>query len=173
MRAVFVGRFQPFHKGHLYTVRQIIERNEDLVIAIGSAQYSHTPENPFTGGERVAMIKATLIEERLPLSRIDIVPVPDINIHPLWVAHLRSLVPPFEKAYTHNPLVRQLFKDAGVTVDNTSLLEREQYSGDQVRSLMRQNGAWDQLVPPVVARFIRENRLDERVRMVGEVRIRQ
>ncbi len=169
-----MGRFQPFHKGHLHTVQQIIARNnEDLVIAIGSAQHSHTAENPFTGGERVMMIKAALIEAQLPLSRIDIVPVPDINIHPLWVAHLRSLTPRFEKAYTHNPLVQQLFKDAGVVVDTTDLLERETYSGEQVRNLMRQGGDWMSFVPSTVASFIIENRLDERVRAVGMTRIRQ
>ena len=49
-RALFVGRFQPFHYGHLHAVRTILEEAEELVIVVGSAQMSHEPDNPFTAG---------------------------------------------------------------------------------------------------------------------------
>jgi nicotinamide-nucleotide adenylyltransferase len=170
MRSVFIGRFQPVHKGHVHTVKQILEKGEDLVIVIGSAQYSHTPKNPFTGGERVMFMKQALIEEGLPLDRIDIVPLADINIHPLWVAHLKSFVPDFEKAYSHNPLVARLLKDAGVDVHETELLERTTYSAKHIRDLIQwDNSEWEILVPPVVAKLIKEHKMDERMREVGEV----
>ena len=86
MRSAFIGRFQPVHKGHIHSVGQILEKGEDLIIVIGSAQYSHTPHNPFTGGERVMFMKGALIDEGLPLDRIDVIPLADINIHPLWVS---------------------------------------------------------------------------------------
>lgn len=166
-----MGRFQPIHKGHLYTIRQILERGEDMIIAIGSAQYSHTPDNPFTGGERMMLVKRALIDEKLPLDRIDIVPLPDINIHPLWVAHTKSLVPYFHKGYSHNPLVRRLLKDAGVKVGKTELLEREVYSARQVRVLMRAGDkSWEALLPPGVVELIKEHKLDRRVKEIGEVR---
>lgn len=174
MRSIFIGRFQPIHKGHISTIKQIIDASEDLIIAIGSAQYSHTPDNPLSGGERVFLIKRALIDEGLPLERIDIVPIPDINIHPLWVAHLRSLVPPFEKAYSHNPLVRQLLRDAGIMVSETSLLERESYSGHHIRKLIRENNSsWEALVPPNIVKAIKEMKLDERIRAVGNIRIKR
>ncbi|NWF96096.1 MAG: nicotinamide-nucleotide adenylyltransferase [Candidatus Thorarchaeota archaeon] len=169
MRSVFIGRFQPVHKGHVHTLKQIVEKGEELVIVIGSAQYSHTPDNPFTGGERLMMLKAAIMAEGLPLDRIDIVPLSDVNIHPLWVSHLRSFVPYFDKAYTHNPLVRQLFVDAGIPVDDTRLLQRTNYSGTHVRDLMRWNGEWESLVPDAVVDFIKKHQLDERVRVIGEV----
>jgi len=171
MRSLFVGRFQPLHKGHIYTVKQIVDRGEDLVIAIGSAQYSHTPDNPFTGGERLMFWKRAIIDEGLPLERIDIVPVPDIGIHPLWVSHLRSLVPHFDMAYSHNPLVRRLLKDAGFEVAETELLERGTYSGRHIRDLMRWGGEWEPLVPEGVVEIIKGLQLDERVREIGEVTI--
>lgn len=156
------------------TIKQIIDSGEDLIIAIGSAQHSYTPDNPFSGGERVFLIKQALIDEDLPLERIYVVPVPDINIHPLWVAHLRSLVPPFEKAYSHNPLVRQLLRDAGVTVGETSLLERDSYSGNHIRGLIRDNdSSWESLVPSNIVRLIKKMGLDERIRAVGTVRIKK
>ena len=44
-RAFFIGRFQPFHRGHLAMVRRILETNDEIIVGIGSAQYSHTGEN--------------------------------------------------------------------------------------------------------------------------------
>jgi nicotinamide-nucleotide adenylyltransferase len=168
MRSVFIGRFQPIHKGHLHTIKQILDREQDPIIVIGSSQYSHTPDNPFSGGERVHLIKRTLIAEDLPLERIDIIPLSDIHIHPLWVSHLKSFVPPFDLAYTHNPLVRRLLKDAGIEVDETDLLKRKTYSGSHIRALIRRGDDWEPLVPPVVAELIKDLNLDERIREVGE-----
>jgi nicotinamide-nucleotide adenylyltransferase len=170
MRSVFIGRFQPVHKGHVHTVKQILEKGEDLIIVIGSAQYSHTPNNPFTGGERVMFMKQALIEEGVELDRVDIVPLADINIHPLWVAHLKSFVPYFDKAYTHNPLVARLLKDAGIEVDETELLERTTYSAKHIRDLILWNNPeWEPLVHSAVAKLIKEHKMDERIREIGEV----
>ncbi len=55
-RAVFVGRFQPYHKGHHEAVKYILGKYSELVIVVGSAQENYTWENPFTAGERVEMI---------------------------------------------------------------------------------------------------------------------
>lgn len=170
MRSAFIGRFQPVHKGHIHSVGQILEKGEDLIIVIGSAQYSHTPHNPFTGGERVMFMKGALIDEGLPLDRINVVPLADINIHPLWVSHMRSFVPYFEKAYTHNPLVQSLLKEAGIEVDETELLERNTYSAKHIRDLILwDNPEWETLVPDSVAKLIKEHKLDERIREVGEI----
>ena len=55
-RGLFVGRFNPFHKGHLKAVQDILEQEDEIIIAIGSTQQSHTVSDPFTAGERVLMI---------------------------------------------------------------------------------------------------------------------
>lgn len=174
MRSVFIGRFQPFHKGHLHTVKQIIEKDEDLIIVIGSSQYSHTPNNPFSGGERVMMIREALLEAGLPLDHIDIIPLSDIHIHPLWVSHLKSFVPYFDKAYTHNPLVRRLFTDADIPIDETDLLKRTAYSGNHVRDLIKwENDEWEALLPDAVVDIIKKNKLDERIRQIGDTTLKK
>jgi len=168
MRSIFIGRFQPIHLGHLHTIKQILDKGEDLIIAIGSSQYSHTPNNPFTGGERVMLIKRVLVDEGLPLDRIDIVPITDININPLWIAHLKSFVPYFDKAYSHNALVQRLFKDAGIQLDETALLERTSYSANHIRDLIRWgNQEWKTLVPPGVVELMEKYQLDKRIKDVG------
>lgn len=169
MRSLFIGRFQPIHLGHLHTITQILDKGEDIIIAIGSSQYSHTPNNPFTGGERVMLIKRVLTDEGLPLDRIDIVPLSDININPLWIAHLKSYVPYFDKAYSHNALVQRLFKDAGILLDETALLERTSYSGNHIRDLIRWgNSEWKTLVPPGVVELMEQYKLDTRIKEVGD-----
>lgn len=174
MKSVFIGRFQPVHKGHLHTIKQILDKGEDIIIVIGSSQYSHTPDNPFTGGERVMLIKRALMDEGIPLDRVDIIPLADINIHPLWIAHMKSFVPYFDKAYSHNPLVSRLLKDAGVKVEETKLLDRSTYSAKHIRDLMRwDNPEWESLAPEGVVKLIKQHGLDERVREVGEVRTKR
>ena len=56
-RALFVGRFQPFHNGHIHAIGEILEESDELIIVVGSAQMSHEPDNPFTAGERLEMIR--------------------------------------------------------------------------------------------------------------------
>ncbi|MGQ4912934.1 MAG: nicotinamide-nucleotide adenylyltransferase [Candidatus Thorarchaeota archaeon] len=174
MKSLFIGRFQPIHKGHIHTIKQILAKNEDIIIVVGSSQYSHTPDNPFTGGERVMFIRRALLDEGISLERVCIIPLSDINIHPLWVSHMRSFVPYFDKAYSHNPLVKRLLEDAGIKTDSTKLLERSTYSARHVRDLIRWgNDEWESLVPEGVVKIIKEYKLDERVREIGETRTKR
>lgn len=174
MKSLFIGRFQPIHKGHIHTMTQILAKKEDIIMVVGSSQYSHTPDNPFTGGERLMLIKGVLIDEKLPLDRITVVPLSDINIHPLWVSHMRSFVPYFDKAYSHNPLVKRLLEESGIKTDSTKLLERSQYSASHIRDLIRWgNNEWESLVPKAAVALIKKHKLDERIREVGESRTKR
>src|SRR3990170_7086653 len=93
-RALFIGRFQPFHNGHLAMVRKVLENHDELIIGIGSAQYSHTGENPFTAGGRFEMIHRAL--DAHGLHNYHIVPIPDTHVHSVWVGHVLSLIPKFD-----------------------------------------------------------------------------
>jgi len=153
-RALFIGRFQPFHKGHMAMVKRILETNDEIIVGIGSAQYSHTGENPFTAGERYEMIKRALDAEGI--HDYHIVPIPDTHVHSVWVSHVKSLVPYFDVVYTNSDLVVRLFREHGMKVLSPPLLERETYSGTVIRRRMLKGGDWESLVPPVVAAYIKE-----------------
>ena len=58
-KALFIGRFQPFHQGHLDAIKQISE--DEIIIGIGSSQYSKTDDNPYSFEERQKMIEKTLL----------------------------------------------------------------------------------------------------------------
>ena len=153
-RGLFVGRFQPFHKGHLASVKSVLGKVEELVIVIGSSQYSHTLDNPFTAGERITMIRQALEEEGIPLSRCWVVPVPDLHIHSIWVAQVASYTPKFHTVYTNEPLTRRLFIEAGYDVKPISFHKRAVYSSTEIRKRMLNGEDWKELVSESVAAFI-------------------
>lgn len=55
-----IGRFEPFHNGHLTIVQRALETCDRLIILIGSAQVARSTRNPFSANEREVMIRAAL-----------------------------------------------------------------------------------------------------------------
>lgn len=152
-RAFYIGRFQPYHNGHQYVLSQIAKKVDAIVIGVGSAQLSHEQENPFTAGERILMITGSLQKVRIP---VFVIPIEDIRRNALWVAHVRSMVPPFDKVYSSNPLVMRLFEEEGIPVHSPAMYERQLLSGTEIRKRMLRGEDWEQLVPPEVAVVVRE-----------------
>jgi nicotinamide-nucleotide adenylyltransferase len=168
VRGLLVGRFQPFHSGHLELLQHIAQRHpgDSVILGIGSAQESYTVENPFTASERAEMIARALAEARLPAAPI--VPIPDIHRHALWVAHVRELVPPFERVYTNNPLTRLLFERDRVSVESTPLFDRPRLTGTRIRHRMAEGGDWTGDVPPAVAKYLAEIDGPGRLRLLSK-----
>ena len=150
--SLVVGRFQPLHRGHMDVICKCAEASEHITIGIGSAQGSHTPENPFTSGERYMMINKALRDEGI--DNYSIVPIEDLNRYPVWVAHVVSLVPPFKIVYTNNPLTRRLFEESGFEVRASPLYNREVFSGTEIRRRIANDEEWRSLVPEAVAKVI-------------------
>jgi len=167
-RGLFVGRFQPFHKGHLEVVKRILKEVDELVIIVGSSQYSHRLDNPFTAGERITMIRKALQEEEIPLSRIWIIPVPDVHRHALWVSEIVCHSPKFDVVYANEPLTHRLFVEAGFRVKKMPFIKREVYLATEIRKRMLTEENWKELVPSSVAKFIEEIDGDARLRELNK-----
>ncbi|MCS7115538.1 MAG: nicotinamide-nucleotide adenylyltransferase [Nitrososphaerota archaeon] len=155
-RGLFVGRFQPFHMGHLNVVEEILKEVDELIIVVGSAQYSHRMDNPFTTGERLIMIRKALDEAGINDRRIWIVPVPDVHIHMVWVSAVEGYTPRFDVVYSNEPLTRRLFMEAGYEVKSIRYHKRNVYSATEIRERMLKGENWEELVPKSVAEFIKE-----------------
>jgi len=153
MRGLYIGRFQPYHLGHQAVIQKIAEEVDEIVIVIGSAQESHTLENPFTAGERMDMIYSALQDLR---DRCFVIPLQDIKRNAVWVAHLKSMVPKFDVVYSNNPLVVQLFTEANIEVRKSPMYGRNVYSGTVIRKLMFEGRDWRALVPAPVASIVEE-----------------
>jgi nicotinamide-nucleotide adenylyltransferase len=155
-RGLFVGRFQPFHLGHLNAIQDVLREVDELVIVIGSAQYSHSVNNPFTAGERLIMIRKALEEVGIKCSQVWIVPVPDVHLHMMWVSAVKGYTPPFDVVYSNEPLTSRLFIEAGYKVKAIRFYERKFCSSTEIRARMVKGEKWEEFVPKSVATFIKE-----------------
>jgi nicotinamide-nucleotide adenylyltransferase len=155
-RGLFVGRFQPFHLGHLAAIKDVLKEVDELVIVIGSAQSSHNLNNPFTAGERLIMIRKALEEAGIDYSRVWVVPVPDAHLHMMWVSAVEGYTPSFSVVYSNEPLTRRLFIEAKYRVKPIRFHERKLYSSTEIRERMLKGESWEKLVPKSVAAFIKE-----------------
>lgn len=154
--ALFIGRFQPFHNGHLYALKEILSNEDQVFIIIGSAQASYTPANPFTTAERIRMVHSVLEEEKIPCTRYQIIPVPDVHNFTLWVDHIKRYVPPFSVVYTGSETSATLFSDQNIPVARISLYKKKDHSGTEIRRKMLRGNDWKPLVPNCVAKLIDE-----------------
>lgn len=155
-RAVFVGRFQPFHNGHLEVLKDILAKVDEVIVVVGSSQYSHKLDNPFTAGERITMIRRALENEGIKPTRYWVVPVPDVHVHMIWVAQVVGYTPKFDIVYTNEPLTRRLFIEAGFKVEPVSFYKRKIYSATEIRRRILNGENWEELVPHSVVEFIKE-----------------
>ena len=155
-RGLYVGRFQPFHLGHLDAIKHALKEVDELVIVIGSAQYSHNANNPFTAGERLVMVRQALREAGVDDSKLWIVPVPDVHLHMLWVSAVEGYTPKFNTVFSNEPLTKRLFNEAGYEVKTIPLFERKVYTSTVVREKMAKDDSWTELVPKSIADFILE-----------------
>jgi len=153
-RALYVGRFQPFHLGHLKAIKDIVGKAEELVVAIGSAQYGFDSLNPFTGGERLTMIRLALNEAKVDPAKYLVVPIPDLHRPIVWVSWVVSLVGCFDVVFSNEPVTVRVFKEKGYRVEPVPLYRQELYSGSEIRRRIREDEEWRDLVPKSVASYI-------------------
>ena len=57
---VYIGRFQPFHNGHLRVLEEISKLTDDVIIMIGSSGEPQTVRNPFLAVDRAEAIKLSV-----------------------------------------------------------------------------------------------------------------
>jgi len=142
--------------GHLNVIKDALKEVDELVIIIGSAQYSHRINNPYTAGERLVMVRKALEEAGIDHSRVWVVPVPDVHLHMMWVSEVEGYSPRFDVVYSNEPLTRRLFIEAGYEVKSIRFHRRKIYSSTEIRERMLKGENWEELVPKSAAEFIRQ-----------------
>ncbi|MCD6360184.1 MAG: nicotinamide-nucleotide adenylyltransferase [Armatimonadetes bacterium] len=163
-KALFVGRFQPFHYGHLYAIETILRECDSLILVVGSAQMSHQHDNPFTAGERIEMIRAALNAAKIPPERYLIIPIPDAPAHRVWVSAVESQTPRFDVVYSNQSLTRRLLIEAGYEVRPIPLYKRGKYEASEIRRRILAEEDWSELVPPEVYKIVQEIDGENRIR---------
>ena len=149
-----MGRFQPFHLGHLDLVKQILEQCDDVIITITSSQFNYLEKDPFTAGERIEMIHNSLKESGVDLSRCIVVAIENQFNIATWASYLKAALHHFDKVYSGNDYVKMLLADSAIDVVPPKFLDRAQYNATRIRSMILSGDNWQALVPNAVVKFL-------------------
>lgn len=174
--ALFVGRFQPFHLGHLDVVKKILENNERVIIVIGSAEKNFLPDNPFTAGERFQLIDEALKEAKIPAEKYCIIPVRNVNNYALWVNHINCYIPPYTHLFTGSEIVKACYegkyhrpheknKNGPEIIQLKRVLK---ISATKVREEILKKKNWQKLVPHAVAKLLKTWNIECRLHDIKE-----
>lgn len=169
-RALYLGRFNPPHYGHVEAIKYILNQKDidEIIILIGSGEKAYYPKNPFTGGERVEMMGA-IVREYFDVSKFYIQAIPDSNRNSIWPAHAIDLVPPFDILFTNNPLVQELFRDLTTKeIRSIPLTNRKEWSGKEIRRRMLEDENWREFVPSAVVSLIEKYDGINRIKKINQ-----
>mgnify|MGYP001580597542 CR=1 FL=1 len=167
-KCLIIGRFQPFHNGHLYVVSKCLSDYKQTIIGIGSSQEDYTMKNPMTFGERKEMIEKVLISQKIKKTKFKIVSLPDIITNSQWAKYVAKKAGKFDLVVTASPFTKLLFKDGGYTVYEHILLNRKKYSGTEVRRRMLRNRDWYDLVPSATYAYLKKINISDRVSEISK-----
>ena len=145
MDGLLIGRFQPFHLGHLDAVLFGLSRTENLFIGIGSSNKSNERKNPFSAEERTEMIISSI--ESSMIDRLKIFDIPDVDNHEKWTFEIDQIVPKYDVVFTNDEFTKTLFEKRKIDVIPVVLKDREKFSGTNVRQLITDDINWQDLVP--------------------------
>ena len=106
MNGLLIGRFQPFHLGHLDAVLFALARIDQLSICIGSSNKHNEKRNPFSAAERREMILSSI--ESSITNRIKIFNIPDVDNHEKWTSEIDQIVPKYDVVFTNDEFTLSL-----------------------------------------------------------------
>lgn len=88
---VLIGRFAPFHNGHLVLVRRALERAQAVIVLMGSAGRARNSRHPWTEQEREQMLRSALPD--VAADRILVHPLRDYLYNEnAWIGAVQSAV---------------------------------------------------------------------------------
>jgi nicotinamide-nucleotide adenylyltransferase len=151
--ALVVGRFQPFHKGHLYLINKTFEVADKIIIAVGSSNIKNN-DNPLPYETRVAMLNKVIGHEKWTDRIIKIIPSPDDPSDDVWLKLLLENAGMFDIAIGNNSWTNGILKNAGYKVLEIPYYKRNLYQGIYIRKLFKNGGNWQERVPSYLVGFI-------------------
>tara|TARA_B100002049_G_scaffold163750_1_gene122731 strand:- start:64 stop:558 length:495 start_codon:yes stop_codon:yes gene_type:complete len=162
MDGLLIGRFQPFHLGHLDAVLFGLARTENLFIGIGSSNKFNEKKNPFSTEERREMIVSSI--EPSMIDQIKIFDIPDVGDHEKWTFEIDKIVPKYDVVFTNDDFTKTLFEKRQINIIQVVLKDREKFSGTNVRELITDDKNWQDLVPDGTRKVLDKINAKERLK---------
>lgn len=162
MNGLLVGRFQPFHLGHLHALEFALSKVDKLFVGLGSSNRPPQKDNPFTARQRETMIWSSINDKMK--ERISIYSIPDFDDHIKWIEAISKIVPQFDLVFSNDELTRHLYSHRSCQVVSIPFLNRPELSGTNIRDLIISDKPWAELVPPGTRDFLTATDAKEHLR---------
>ncbi|MEK6822182.1 MAG: nicotinamide-nucleotide adenylyltransferase [Thermoproteota archaeon] len=162
MNGLLIGRFQPFHLGHLAALRFALSKVDKLWIGLGSSNKPLQKNNPFSAEERKEMILSSIDESMK--QRIQIYFIPDLENHIKWIELIDTLVPKFDIVFTNDELTRHLYSKHDVQVLPIPFVKRDILSGTNIRDMIISDQTWEDFVPEGTKNFLSKTSAKQRLK---------
>jgi len=162
MNGLLIGRFQPFHLGHLEALQFALSKVDKLWIGLGSSNKPVQKNNPFSAEERKQMILSS-IDDTMK-EKISIYFIPDLDNHVKWIEKIDTIVPKFDIIFSNDELTKHLYSKRSVQVIAIPFLNRNTLSGTNIRDLIISDQKWDNLVPQGTRNFLKNTSAKEHLK---------
>jgi len=162
MNGLLIGRFQPFHLGHLEAFRFALSKVDKLWVGLGSSNKSVQKNDPFSAEERKKMILSSIDDSMK--DKISIYFIPDLDNHVTWIEKIDTIVPKFDIIFSNDELTKHLYSTRSVQVTTIPFLKRDVLSGTRIRELIISDQKWDDLVPEGTKNFLINISVKERLK---------
>ena len=164
MNGLLIGRFQPFHLGHLEALRFALSKVDKLWLGLGSSNKPSEKNNPFSAEERKEMILSSIDDSMK--EKISIYFIPDLDNHVRWIEKIDTIVPDFNIVFSNDELTNHLYSKRDVQVMSIPFLKRDELSGTNVRDLIISDQKWEHLVPLGTRNFLEKLNAKDRLKIL-------
>jgi len=154
VRLAFVGRFQPFHRGHMRVFEEFSDRHE--VVAVVADAGERTRDDPLSAEQRVEVVESCLdtevfVQEDHPES------------DERWCRELLEATQA-DGAVTGNDWTRRAVEEhSDAEVLEPEMHRRSLYSGTEIRTRIRSGDEWRYLVPDCALEVLESRGLVEEI----------
>jgi nicotinamide-nucleotide adenylyltransferase len=162
MNGLLIGRFQPFHRGHLEALHFALSKVDKLWVGLGSSNKPPQKNNPFSAEERKKMILSS-IDDSIR-NKIEIYFIPDFEDHKKWVEHIDTIIPKFDIVFTNDDMTKYLYSKRDTTVMAIPFTKRDVLSGTNIRDLILGDQPWEKFVPDGTRKFLDELNVKQRLK---------
>ncbi len=159
----YIGRFNPPHKGHVKLVKKLLKKVDKLVIVIGNAKEKNTKKNPFSGKERMRMIKAYLREEKIPLKKVKVSTIREGKSWEDKINNLFKAWPECKFLFTNNKRIINFIKHR---VEIRGFRRIGKVSSTKIKYAIHKNKKWEHYTGKSVAEIIKQIKGVERIKKV-------
>jgi nicotinamide-nucleotide adenylyltransferase len=162
MDGLLIGRFQPFHLGHVKALQFALSKVDKLWVGLGSSNKPVEKNNPFTAEQRKEMILSSIDDSMK--EKISIYFIPDVDNHIKWIEKIDTIVPKFDIIFSNDELTKHLYSKRNIQVLSIPFLNRESLSGTNIRDLIIRDQKWDYLVPDGTRNFLESSGAKEHLK---------